>query len=494
MSQLQEIVQALTLAKIPFKSGFASIEKKGIASADCKPLQDEILNELQIIIKSAINEGGFTPVRKKAIADLSEIAVKLCDRKYSDAAKLAKLKSETSKILVAVKTSAKEENKMAIKEEMLKWIDSSLQGAEAMKNYFKDGFQLGNVQKSAELLTEIRGIVDGVWDNLSKRAADHASDMIDALSNWRYEISLYMCTSEGISALQEVKKSALAWKELCQVPAKKEQATPKYLEEKGVSFVKDDFDRIANSRIAKEKIQVFIESVANYNEITNSQYNVEEQHAKVEELKTKQTAYKYEGANLYLQFQMKQISALDFQEQVSELNEQMEEIKAELEEEKDNLAVMKSDKANRDAVGKEYIKIVTKLKSYERDPMLLDFLAQQLDFNQMTAALWGKLTSQQAEDNVLKIMTTLKGCEMQSKQARKAREEMAGVRIKIKQQRQANDPVRVQPNTAQTEAEMEQNALAMLKQMGLDLGPVADDTPQVVTQTQQRVTLTDDDN
>ena len=179
-SKLNRIISVLDANNVPYDGDFRELLTRGYDSDGCQDLSDVLVDDIYKLTARGIND-NFSRERD-AIKELVSIAVKLGKRKA--AAKLDKYKKQRDEILSDVKDRKVKEENMDIKGEVLKYIEVAEEAAGALGMQEINDNISANLERSLQLLGELRELVSGVFDNGTKTALQKAEDVIDQIYEW----------------------------------------------------------------------------------------------------------------------------------------------------------------------------------------------------------------------------------------------------------------------------------------------------------------------
>lgn len=169
-SKLNRIISVLDANNVPYDGDFRELLTRGYDSDGCQDLSDVLVDDIYKLTARGIND-NFSRERD-AIKELVSIAVKLGKRKA--AAKLDKYKKQRDEILSDVKDRKVKEENMDIKGEVLKYIEVAEEAAGALGVQEINDNISANLERSLQLLGELRELVSGVFDNGTKTALQKA--------------------------------------------------------------------------------------------------------------------------------------------------------------------------------------------------------------------------------------------------------------------------------------------------------------------------------
>lgn len=257
-SKLNRIISVLDANNVPYDGDFRELLTRGYDSDGCQDLSDVLVDDIYKLTARGIND-NFSRERD-AIKELVSIAVKLGKRKA--AAKLDKYKKQRDEILSDVKDRKVKEENMDIKGEVLKYIEVAEEAAGALGMQEINDNISANLERSLQLLGELRELVSGVFDNGTKTALQKAEDVIDQIYEWMECGQTQACETRHVRALEKAVERAREWNSLNQAVTTGlfgNKASEKEIRER-VSF-NDGADRIIQIRMTIKGAAYFTESL-----------------------------------------------------------------------------------------------------------------------------------------------------------------------------------------------------------------------------------------
>lgn len=223
MLRLDVLLDILDENKIKYPRRLKDIELNGYDSNRCEFFSYELREEIERLIRVGIND-GFDVNVKNAIFELAQMAVNLSQ---SDASlKLDGYEDRKQQISKKIKGNKGDSDMADIKEEILKYIDNSIAGADALIMGDLDDYKKSILMSAKDMLINIRETVDGVFDNSSKDAAHRAryviGDSKGGLYAWRESVARGMIYDGVNKHLDEALEEAQKWTQLTkEVPKRK---------------------------------------------------------------------------------------------------------------------------------------------------------------------------------------------------------------------------------------------------------------------------------
>ena len=257
-SKLNRIISVLDANNVPYDGDFRELLTRGYDSDGCQDLSDVLVDDIYKLTARGIND-NFSRERD-AIKELVSIAVKLGKRKA--AAKLDKYKKQRDEILSDVKDRKVKEENMDIKGEVLKYIEVAEEAAGALGVQEINDNISANLERSLQLLGELRELVSGVFDNGTKNALQKAEEVIDQIYEWMECGQTQACETRHVRALEKAVERAREWNSLNQAVTTGlfgNKASEKEIRER-VSF-NDGADRIIQIRMTIKGSTYFTESL-----------------------------------------------------------------------------------------------------------------------------------------------------------------------------------------------------------------------------------------
>lgn len=300
-SKLNRIISVLDANNVPYDGDFRELLTRGYDSDGCQDLSDVLVDDIYKLTARGIND-NFSRERD-AIKELVSIAVKLGKRKA--AAKLDKYKKQRDEILSDVKDRKVKEENMDIKGEVLKYIEVAEEAAGALGMQEINDNISANLERSLQLLGELRELVSGVFDNGTKTALQKAEDVIDQIYEWMECGQTQACETRHVRALEKAVERAREWNSLNQAVTTGlfgNKASEKEIRER-VSF-NDGADRIIQIRMTIKGSTYFTESLESAKamidrtikqnnerfDVSDIQRELDENQAKIEEKKNEYKA------------------------------------------------------------------------------------------------------------------------------------------------------------------------------------------------------------
>lgn len=318
MSQVGKIVELLDTNKINYARNFVNIERNGYDSDECQKLSYEIREDIEEILHLGFDNGGFTTDMKNAIFELTEIAVKLSAYKAVD--KLNSYIKDKNKITDKFKNYQGEKNMPDIKKEVNLYIDDSLKGLESLILEEKSDYNKNILNASKDLLLELKEKVNGVYDNVSKKAADYAAELLGGsdygLFAWRDYMGRRMIFDTVNEHLKEAINEAEKWAALTKAANKRELAKENDI----VKYEADVFSQFAGMNSVKEKGDAFFARLKNFDEECNSQNEIFD---KVNELSNEIEAKKRKIADIIDKIDRGEIFEEDGDDQITNIEEEI---------------------------------------------------------------------------------------------------------------------------------------------------------------------------
>ncbi len=392
MDLLKKIIRVMDDNGIEYHKGFNDVERKGYASDGCEKLSNRITVDISNILVSAIN--GCISVKKveEAVEDLTELSVKLSDKK--SASKAVKLENERKQILTKLKIDEKE-TKMSIREETIKYLDMCLKAIDVTEGSITDPISAPNIVRSRDILEELKAIIGGAWDDSSKNACDLAAKIInDSLSTWCEQISLYQCDNDAVKALDEAVVTARKWEALDSIPKKKDIADDKYIEEKEVKYVPHSIiKRIIESEGSLQRVSILRSKIQAYKDDTERLYGVEKLREKRNAQRDRLTKIEEQAKAIKVKLMNGEIRKDDALEMMKDLTSEQSVIQREVKiisadiDKKSKLA------SNRKNTAREFDRVMEKLDMASRDQAWLYTLEKRLPIQKITEALLGRADS-----------------------------------------------------------------------------------------------------
>ncbi len=463
MSNLSKIVKILRANGVSFAPDFARIESLGYASDDNEKLSKEIVLDVEELVKYALNNGGFNTKSvmglfggydlSSTVKELTDLAVKQSGKKAQS--KIQKYKRERLEILKDVKTLKESEWNMNVKEVTLKYIDTTVQGAEiAAQNFASNQTADANRKEGVKVLKQIKTLIEGVWDGSSKTACDLASKIInDCILPFRKEISAYTCFTSTVNKLKEAKTLAEEMSELAVAVKKKDLATKEYMEKTGVEYYLDDLDRIIESVPNLEALNSWEIDLKNYAQetlrLTDTTKEKELKEGKEAELKENKT----QAEKVVRDLQNGRISRADAIEKLSDLKEDkavLEEDVADLDSQIDELKELAR---TRGKIERYMSRILKKIDRVKSDPAWLTTAVKEINFVDVKRMLLGRTSAEEIDAVVVEVERTLDLIVAQNEQIRQGVDKLQDVNNVGKITSKVNKKV------SQKEEEAELNAL-----------------------------------
>ncbi len=490
MIQFKKILNALESNKLVYDGEFRSILSRGFASDDCQELSDEVLSDLQMLLIVGVNNGGFNTAMKGAIKELTALAVKLSDRK--SAAKVEKLRLARQNIMDNLVIKEEGVDTMTIKEEINKYLDTSLKGAKFLLAFDKDETQKEHVERSIALLEQMKQVVEEAWDNTSKTAADYASNMIDGIIAWRDQVSVYTCDSTGVEALEEALKQAEKWGALTEAPLKKNIANEQYLKD-NIAYIPDSIDRMIKSGRSIEQIGTFRRSLRRFDEDTNARYNTEKMETELDAVRAKLEERKKQAVSINIQLKSGDMSAETAALRLKQIKIEVQDLKDDISDREKELVNAVSTRSNRMGISKEFERLNKKLEDFTTDPAMLATLAANIDFVELSRVLLGRVGQQDMKVVVNKILKVFDTISMQGEFTEESREAWHDIRAELNLEQKEHVSRRV-TSQQKTEQDYNNEVNDLLADLGIldEEEPVEEPTEQVAVRKISH--LTDDDN
>ena len=225
MLRLDVLLDILDENKIKYPRKFKDIEFEGYDSNRCEFFSYALRSEIEGLVRVGIN-GGFDANIKNAIFELAQMAVSLT---RSDASlKLDGYEEKKQQISKKFKVNKGDSDMADIKEEILKYIDNSILGADAMIVGDLDDYKKSILMSAKDMLLNIRETVEGIFDNSSKDAAHRARYVIGdnkgGLYAWRESVARGMIYDGVNKHLDEALVEAQKWTTLTKEVTKRRLA------------------------------------------------------------------------------------------------------------------------------------------------------------------------------------------------------------------------------------------------------------------------------
>lgn len=214
--KIRRIAEVLQANEVSFDDDFCDLIANGYGSDGCQELSDVLVDDVYALAGRGMNDDF--KLEKDAIQDLISLAVKLSEPKA--AKKLNTYKEKREKLLSEVKNPKIKEGKMDFKGEVIKYLDFCDKAADAAAKVALTPASIANFQRSQELLGELRGTIEEVWDNTSADALKKANDVVNAIYDWVQCCKTSSCESRHIAVLEEALKQARQWRSITKIGKK----------------------------------------------------------------------------------------------------------------------------------------------------------------------------------------------------------------------------------------------------------------------------------
>lgn len=213
--EINNIIEKLDANKIAYDGKFKKIGSTFSFSSDnCYNAYKDAMEMLETVVSNGM-VFGFGWSHKELIKKLTKICVNLTAKNAERTIKnvtdtLTEIRLDVNKL--ESKESHKEANSM-IKSEVFKFIDTSIAGATYLKENDYKNDQVGKtyLEKSLDLLQQIRSAVENVHDGSSPLAAEKSKNLVMALIEWRTHTANNSVAQANIDTLQKVLSIAQDW-------------------------------------------------------------------------------------------------------------------------------------------------------------------------------------------------------------------------------------------------------------------------------------------
>ena len=493
MDKQEKIIAALRANKIEFDEDFKDLVARGYASDACQAFSEEIVDDIEKLVVAAINQGGFTAKSKEAIADLIRLTLKLSDRKAAD--KLVKFRDQKEKIVASVPKTDRKEGKMNIREEALKYIQTSRKGAEAVLAMKGNASKQDRLRESIELLNKTEEVVLGAWDNVSKNAADRAEEMIGFILKWRRKLSVYMCDGEAVENLRSALEKAKEWESLKEAPKKKEIADDKYLEER-VKYLPDSVDRIIASSQHIEQIGAFCDALEEFDEVTKRRYNTDKMEEECNALYKKSEEKTAEMQSLAIRYKNGEIKAEQALPKMRRLKTELEDISELIKTTERDLERASNARMDREGIRREFTRLNDKIMEYDNDHAMLTTLARNIDFVELSGVLLGRVSPDQMRAIVNRILGVFDMIKLHGGFTEEVRESWRDIRRELNledSQREERRRPEAVKNDKEKEKAAEAEMDALLGELGMNGGSTEQEKKKADEEIASFIPLSDSD-
>ena len=494
MERIERIAAALDANGVGYDPDFYELDARGYASDACQSFSEEIIGDLEDLTARCIGSGGVGSREKEAIADLIKLALKLSDRKAPD--KLAKYAETKKKILAGAETPARREAGMSIKEEAMKYITSSIKGAEVVSAMNIGEGQKALFARSAEILKETEETVKEVWDDSSISAADVAGEMVDLIIRWRKKLSVYMCDSVAVSDLEAALEKAKAWKALNVAPKKRNIAKEDYIKEKVGYSSPNDVERIIDSVGRKEGLCVFVDALKRFDEETERRFGTQALEAERDALHAEKEEKTNEVKSLSVQYRNGEISAELSLSKIKRLQRELEDCEERIEEVEGEIAEKDEGRSDRDGIRREFQKLSDRILEFENDPAMFTTLSKNIDLVELSGVLLGRKSAEELKDVASRILAVFDMIKVHGGFTEEARESWRDIRRELKMEKERErerEPKRPAVNSEQKKKQAEEEMEALLKEMGLDGGAKQEQKKPRVEEAPEFIPLSEND-
>lgn len=259
--RLDRLLYILDENKVKYPKKFKDIEAEGYDSNRCEFFSYELRGEIERLIEIGINN-GFDVNVKNAIFELAEMMVNMT--KYNASLKLDYYAEKRQIIVRKIKDNKGDRDMADIKEEIYKYIDNSIAGADSLIAGDLDDYKKSIIMSARDMLLGIRETVDNAFDNSSTDAAHRARYVIGdrnyALYAWRESVARGMIYDGVNKHLEEAQCEADKWCELVKEVSKRKMAKDADI----AKFQDDLFSSMTKRGEVKEKGDAFFSRLKSF--------------------------------------------------------------------------------------------------------------------------------------------------------------------------------------------------------------------------------------
>ena len=379
IQKINLVVSAMSANKIKFNKQFESAVAHGFSDEAREAFFEEVVSEMEKILRHGINN-QFNKPMKQAVADLSDIAVKLGEDSRRSLT-LERLRFEKRNCMSNLKMThelfAPEFDLCA---NIREYLDNSKEGIKVLQEDADKqmGIETANMKSCRKLIDEIIVSLDSVTDVTSQEAAKYYNEIITKIRSWRIKVARSggMYDAASVEILNGVLKTVSEWSEINTPHLLRARVQDVY----GIPV--DDLTKAIESVAIKQNVEMFLNRCENYAKGTASMRDngtnekILASRARIRELEKKQSA-------VVVKFKNGQIERDDAEYELQYLKDQIDYLKFDIERLETDKVSMQEVNARREMISKIERPIRMSYNHVKNNRLHIHALFSGMDFSRL---------------------------------------------------------------------------------------------------------------